>query len=425
LLLIGVLLLAVVVRVAFAAATTSWVFPDRWNYAFEMGQIGASIAEGHGFSSPGPPPRPTAWMPPLYPYLIAGVFALFGTYSIASALILEALQVALAGLTCLVLYRLGKAAFDAHVGLLAAGLLAVYPASLHFSVQKIWSTTAAALALLVVLWLFLRTRDRPTLVAGVVLGIALGLATLLEPPILGIAPFAFVWLFVDAQGTRRRIIALAIVAVSCVLVTVSPWAVRNYRVFGHVILTKSNFGHELYLTNNPYSEIGNTPLSESIEHQLRGKAPTPLLTEAERQYVLRADEADKNRLYRRKGMDYISAHPRRFAQLTLQRIRLFWVNTEKMRSAGEEVAGLVYLAIFVSGVVGLVLSKLRRRELQLFALTLVVFPLPYYVTNVQHWRYRYPLEPLLMLFAAFAAVSVLRRSRAAADSNGAPVDPEG
>src|SRR5579864_759360 len=48
---------------------------DNFGFGWEMGRIGASLASGHGFSSPfGPPTGPTAWEPPLYPYLTAGVF---------------------------------------------------------------------------------------------------------------------------------------------------------------------------------------------------------------------------------------------------------------------------------------------------------------------------------------------------------------
>src|ERR1022692_3743296 len=62
---------------------------DNFGFGWEMGRIGASLASGHGFSSPfGPATGPTAWEPPLYPYLTAGVFLVFGIYSKASAIVL-------------------------------------------------------------------------------------------------------------------------------------------------------------------------------------------------------------------------------------------------------------------------------------------------------------------------------------------------
>src|SRR5579864_2423872 len=75
---------------------------DNFSFGWEMGRIAASIASGHGFSNPfGPQTGPTAWEPPLYPYLVAGVFHLFGTYSMASAFVLLSLNSLFSALTCI------------------------------------------------------------------------------------------------------------------------------------------------------------------------------------------------------------------------------------------------------------------------------------------------------------------------------------
>src|SRR5256885_10840360 len=55
---------------------------DHFEFGWEMGRVARSIAQGHGFSSPYEGNTgPTAWEPPLYPYLMAGGVQLFGTYS--------------------------------------------------------------------------------------------------------------------------------------------------------------------------------------------------------------------------------------------------------------------------------------------------------------------------------------------------------
>src|ERR1700688_4998344 len=59
---------------------------DHWTFGWETGRVARSIVTGHGFSSPYPEPSgPTALMPPVYEYLLAGVFKLFGIYTAASA----------------------------------------------------------------------------------------------------------------------------------------------------------------------------------------------------------------------------------------------------------------------------------------------------------------------------------------------------
>src|SRR5713101_8929179 len=73
---------------------------DHFAFGWEMGRVGRSIALGQGFSNPyGDSTGPTAWEPPLYPYLIGGVFKIFGIYTYASAWVLLSINSLFASLT--------------------------------------------------------------------------------------------------------------------------------------------------------------------------------------------------------------------------------------------------------------------------------------------------------------------------------------
>jgi hypothetical protein len=51
-------------------------------FLFESGNIAHSLAVGNGFSSPfRVDTGPTAWLPPIYPLLLAGIFRTFGSYT--------------------------------------------------------------------------------------------------------------------------------------------------------------------------------------------------------------------------------------------------------------------------------------------------------------------------------------------------------
>ena len=128
LVLVGVGLLAIGTRVVFAVLTTSWVFPrdnHSWSFGYEMGQIAASLAMGNGFSWPEnvqyseyyAAGQPTAWMPPVYPFIMAAAFKIFGVFSNQAAIALETFQIIASALTCIVLYFLGKRLYDAKAGL--------------------------------------------------------------------------------------------------------------------------------------------------------------------------------------------------------------------------------------------------------------------------------------------------------------------
>jgi hypothetical protein len=55
---------------------------NHFNFGWEMGRIARSIFQAKGFSSPTDlDTGPTAWAAPVYPYIIATVFKLFGLYT--------------------------------------------------------------------------------------------------------------------------------------------------------------------------------------------------------------------------------------------------------------------------------------------------------------------------------------------------------
>src|SRR5579864_603529 len=101
---------------------------DNFGFGWEMGRIGASVASGQGFSSPfGPTTGPTAWEPPLYPYLIAGVFHVFVIYSKASAFVLLALNSLFSALTCVPIFRIARRVFSEKVAVGSAWAWALLP----------------------------------------------------------------------------------------------------------------------------------------------------------------------------------------------------------------------------------------------------------------------------------------------------------
>src|SRR5260370_42545138 len=86
----------------------------------ETGSIAASIAAGQGFSSPFYlPSGPTAWVTPVFPYLLGAVFKLFGTYTFHSSISIRALNVLFSALTCYPIILLGTRLFAQPVGAIA------------------------------------------------------------------------------------------------------------------------------------------------------------------------------------------------------------------------------------------------------------------------------------------------------------------
>ena len=101
---------------------------DNIPFGEEICSIADHIVRGQGFSSPfHQDTGPTAWIAPVYPYLVALVFRLFGSYSVASAIVLLGIQCIIAASTGITIHALGRRTFGAQVGFCAAWIWALSP----------------------------------------------------------------------------------------------------------------------------------------------------------------------------------------------------------------------------------------------------------------------------------------------------------
>src|SRR5258707_931365 len=78
-----IFLVALLVRLVYVTVAHSYRFHpilDHFEFGWEAGRVGRSLALGQGFADPFVPTGtgPTAWLPPLYPMIIAAVFRVFG-----------------------------------------------------------------------------------------------------------------------------------------------------------------------------------------------------------------------------------------------------------------------------------------------------------------------------------------------------------
>jgi len=135
----------VVVALALRLAVVAFLYPERlnperdhWRFAGESGRIARSIVQGNGFSSPlHAPSGPTAWMIPVYPALLAGVFRLFGISTKASALVMLSLDSLFSALTCIPVFFIARRSFGERTAVWAGRAWAFFPYAIYFSADFI------------------------------------------------------------------------------------------------------------------------------------------------------------------------------------------------------------------------------------------------------------------------------------------------
>lgn len=404
------LLLVAVVAVAIRLAAvflfdTRHVDParDHWAFGFEAGRIARELVEGRGFASPFPEPSgPTGWLAPAYPWLLSLLFRVFGVYTAAAGLAAFVLNGLISAATCVVLYRLGVRLYDARVGLLSAGLFAVLPSSVWHASGTIWDTTLSAFVLSAMVLLLTRLVRRPSLSDAAGTAVMAGIAALVNPACLGVYVPVVAWIYLsDWKRLRPRIREMALLAVMPFLICL-PWLIRNHVVLGTFAL-KTNLGLEMFLGNNEDAY-------KSARAEYYGHHPTI----SPKQFALykALGEVAYCDASGRAAAEFIRGAPARFAELVGRRIAIFWLG-----EATNDWKGNLRTAINLSvgkrlAMAGLALASLlgalagfRPRDHAVLLIAMLVYPLPFYLTHVSN-RYRFPIEPLMVVFTAHLCVLV-------------------
>ena len=224
----------------------------------EQGRLADAFADGSG---------DTAHVGPLYPMLLGSVYRMLGTDAYHRFICRSYLGILA---TCLGIALIPTLAamlsFDRQAGLAAGIVLAVAPTFFWLEIVGDWEQSTTALVLIVLLMLFIRLHDsqwRSWLLVAMG-GLSTGLATLFSPTL---AP-AFALMIVaeslsgGTHSLRRMIPRVAILACIAAL-TMVPWTIRNYRAFGGVVPTRSSFGMNLWMGNNPESIGRSSPWDQT------------------------------------------------------------------------------------------------------------------------------------------------------------------
>jgi len=174
---------------------------DHFGFGFEMGRIGRSIALGQGFSNPyGDNTGPSAWEPPIYPFLIGGVFKIFGIYTYASAWVLLGINSVFAAITTIPIFLIAHRMFGARVAIWSARAWALNPYVWYWSVHWIWDTTFTPLMLTLIFLVSLELASPEAEPwtdwrGWAAFGALWGIGALANPTMLSFLPFCGLWIW--------------------------------------------------------------------------------------------------------------------------------------------------------------------------------------------------------------------------------------
>ncbi len=443
-LLIVILILSVLLRVGVAfylgdVVDAPQLLTDQRSYH----ALGSRLITGHGFSFDRafypftPPDTPTSHWSFLYSVFVAAIYALFGAHPLVARLA----GAVLGGLLLpWIVYRLARRLFSSmqmqekeleRLALLSAALAAIYAYFILYAATLMTET----FYIVVLLWSFERAlilAQRPGARNGVMLGVSLGLATLLRQSVLPWAAVLLAWLLWTGWQTARLrraeknltpstssststpslTLTSTLTSILTLTLFILPFTLRNYVVYDEFLLLNSNAGYAMYSAQHPmhgtdFQEFAAAPLPD----ELRG-----------------LNEAQMDRELMRRGIGFVLQEPGRYALLSLSRVQdyfEFWPtpDTTLLHNIGRVGSFGLFLPFMLYGL-WLALRRAgpgRVAGWARFSITplalVLLFMVFYSLLHIFTWampRYRFPVDAVALPFAALAVAELAAHGRKAA-----------
>ena len=377
---------------------------DHWDFGWEEGRIARSIASGQGFSSPlFGNTGPTAWTCPVYPYLLAGVFRVFGIYSRASAWGILTLNCLFSALTCIPVFLIGQRCFGKSCAYWAAAIWALFPYAVYFASTYVWGMCLDALMLSVVVWVTLAMEQETRLARWIAYGLVWGVAALTNAVILSTLPFLLGWLlWRRARSKSRWLLNSAVATLSLVLVA-SPWLFRNYKTFHRFIPFRGTFWMIFW--------EGNTGDTSDLFPDWTNPAHNDTEMEAYRQLGELGYVAQK----KQASFDFLRRYPGLYLRLVAKRFVYTWTGFWSFRKdyLAAEPFTFPHIALTTTLTVLLLVGAWRAMHFNPdgtlpLLLVLASYPFVYYIAH-SGAEYRHPIDPTCVVFIGYLASSAVAR----------------
>ena len=370
--------LAFVIRMGACFVLKSYEFnPWRDHYAFgyQWGRIAKWLAETHMYTVDGTSAAIIA--EPVYVFVIAAFFYLFGSFTTSAALGLIMFQSLLCSLAAWLIFILAERIYGPLEARIASLLFAFYPASIFFAVGRIGPSILTIVLLCLIFLLTFTLADSARLRTAIIAGFLTGSLMLLTGfQAFSVALIVPLWLLWVSKNQRLHMLMVSLIFLGSTIVVLIPWVIRNSLVTGQPTIGQTGLEGHLWRGNNP-DATGYTLI------RFPGGGPGP-----------------EDHVYLQMAMSWIADHPKDFVLLTLKRIIIFWSIIPRNGSTVELLTALVFMIATALGIIGALWPGERSERVWLLLLFVTIFPILFYVTVISHYRYRFFVEPFMLILAS-------------------------
>jgi dolichyl-phosphate-mannose-protein mannosyltransferase len=370
----------------------------------EVGNVASALAQGNGFcclfrQATGP----TAWLAPAYPLILAGIFKVFGVFTLRSFYASVLFNCICSALATIPLFRAGKRIGGPATAAVAGWIWTIFPSGILLPFEWIWDTSLSVLLAAALLWATLELKDSRRWRGSAFYGLLWGFSLLTNPALGALLPFLLGWVLYQHRAQRSAPLRLGLVTAGVLVLVCLPWTARNYRQFHRFILVRSNFPYEFWSGNNEIFDVHSREVNRITRYE---------------QIHLYAELGETEFLHQKikNALNFVCTHPALYAQLFGRRIIATWLGTD---SPWQDFARtdsyfvrflLAWNALALLGVIAGLARLYFRKRIYFVPLACypLIFPITFYIAHTT-LRHRHPCDPILALLVAVAIAGVQGR----------------
>ena len=388
----------------------------------ENQMIAVALVQNQGYADAfRPDSGPTAHSGPLAPLVMAGVYKMFGVETPLAEAVLTLLGIGSVILTFYLLYRCFEQLGVARAPRLAAlAFVCLVPIQLSLESTElgIWEVGYGTAAMSAILLAVLRLDARRSVGLPALCALA-GATAVLEvfSPSTGLAAAGLLGLLL-VRRTRWPIwFLIGGLTLAFFIAITTPWKLRNERVLGEPVRTRSSFGLSFAIGYYEGQLINPSPRGANVE-RLEALHPHYRPGPGYERMKAAGGEVAYNRQLVAETRRWIASHPSDALKIALRNLwnfycppAWFWDRwSDAQIRPVSIVRAILFDALSLAGLATLAWLLLRRRWLFLYLGVAILLPAIPYVMTFPLLRYRYPISSVL-IFLAFAGAMMLAARR--------------